>query len=119
MKKLSNKIFEKSRRHSRRKNRVNTILKTNTNLPRVIVNRTNKYIYSQVVDVNWNVIASSNDLNLKTWTKKERAFIVGQNLSKKLQDKNLVDVCFDRNWYIYHWRVEQVAEWLRDWKINI
>jgi ribosomal protein L18 len=52
MKKVKNKIKEVRRKYLRRKHRVNTILKKVTNLPRLIVFRSNRYIYAQIVDRN-------------------------------------------------------------------
>ncbi len=117
MKKLSNKLFEKSKRHWMRKKRSNKTIKSVSNLPRVIVNRSNIYIYAQLVDSNWIVIASSNDLKGISWTKKERAYEVWKNLASKILDKWYDKIAFDRNWYIYHWRVEQLAEWIRAWGV--
>ncbi len=113
MKKLANKIFDKKRKYFRRKQKTNTATKENTNLPRVIVNRSNSYIYAQAVDRSGNVLAAGNDLKLKEGTKKEKAYEVGQNLWKTLLDKWVDKVAFDRNWFPYHGRVANVAEWLR------
>lgn len=118
MKKISNKIFDKTRKYFRRKNRVNKTLKAQSNLPRLIVNRTNCHIYAQVVDLNWNVLSFANDLKLTSWTKKERANQVWNDIAKKLLEKWIDKVVFDRNWYIYHWRVLQLAEGAREWWIK-
>jgi ribosomal protein L18 len=52
MKKVKNKIKEVRRRYLRRKHRINTILKKVTDLPRLIVFKSNKYTYAQIVDRN-------------------------------------------------------------------
>ena len=65
MKKVKNKIKEVRRRYLRRKHRINTILKKVTDLPRLIVFKSNKYTYAQIVDRNWNVIAAASDLKMK------------------------------------------------------
>ena len=114
MRKLSNKIFEKKLKHQRRKARTNNATKYNTNLPRVIVNRSNSYIYAQAVDKQGYVLAAANDLKIKEWTKKEKAFRVWEELAKKLNENWITQVAFDRNWFIYHGRVAQLAEWLRN-----
>jgi ribosomal protein L18 len=40
-------------------------LKKVTDLPRLIVFKSNKYTYAQIVDRNWNVIAAASDLKMK------------------------------------------------------
>jgi ribosomal protein L18 len=65
MKKVKNKIKEVRRKYLRRKHRVNTILKKVTTLPRLIVYRSNKYIYAQIIDKNGNVLAAASDLKIK------------------------------------------------------
>jgi ribosomal protein L18 len=52
MNKLKNKLTEKSRKYIRRKIRTNTVAKAVSDLPRLIVNRTNKFNYAQIVDRN-------------------------------------------------------------------
>ncbi len=119
MEKLTNRILEKKRKYFRRKNRVNTKIKDSTNNPRIVVNKSNAYIYAQVIDVSGNVLASANDLNYKSGTKKERARLVWQDIAKKLSDKSIEKVVFDRNWYLYHGRVLELVEWIRSWWINL
>jgi large subunit ribosomal protein L18 len=63
-KKVKNKIKTKRQRFFRRKHRVNTVLKINSDLPRLIVFRSNKYIYAQIVDKEGKVLASANDLKI-------------------------------------------------------
>ncbi len=113
-KKIKNRIKEIRRRYLRRKHRVNTILKKVSDLPRLIVFRSNKYTYAQVIDKNWNVLASANDMKLSGGTKTERAFQVGQQIAKKLLEKWIEKVAFDRNGYKYIWRVKAVADWARE-----
>lgn len=113
MNKLTNKQINKNRKYSARKNRVNTILKDQATHPRLIVNKSNKYNYAQIVDLQWKVIASANDLKITGWTKKERAKQVWQNLAKAALKNWVTTVSFDRNGYLYHWRVQEIADWAR------
>ena len=113
-KKIRNRIKEIKNRYFRRKHRVNTILKKVSDLPRLIVFRSNKYTYAQVVDKNGNVIAAASDMKVKEWTKTERAYKVGQEVAKKLLEKWVNKVAFDRNGYKYIGRVKAVADWARD-----
>ncbi|MFW5890900.1 MAG: 50S ribosomal protein L18 [bacterium] len=65
MNKLKNKLLDKKRKYFRRKIRTNKIAKTVSNFPRVIINRSNKFIYAQVIDSEGKVIVSINDYSLK------------------------------------------------------
>lgn len=113
MKKLTTAIVETQRRYLRRKNKVNTKIKSVSDLPRVIVNKSNKYNYVQLIDVNWNVVATSNDIKITEWTKTQRANIVWAELAKKALAKGVDTVVFDRNGYIYHGRIKAIADWAR------
>ncbi len=113
MNKLKNKLTEKSRKYIRRKIRTNTVAKAVSDLPRLIVNRTNKFNYAQIVDRNWNVIASINDIKV-TWLKKvESATKIWNELANIALKKWVDKVVFDRNWYLYHGRIKAIADWAR------
>lgn len=115
MEKLTNRLKSTSRRYFRRKVRSNTRSKMLTTLPRLIVNRSNSYNYAQIIDVDWKVIASSTDMKINEWTKKEKARIVWIELAKKAIEKWKKNVVFDRNGYLYHWRIKEIAEGAREW----
>ncbi len=117
-KKIRNKIKEKRQKFFRRKHRVNTVLKLNSDLPRLIVFRSNKYIYAQVVDKNGKVLASANDLKIKEWTKTERAYKVWQLVAERALKAWIEKVAFDRNWYKYHGRVKALADGARQWGLK-
>lgn len=119
MRKITNKLYEKKHRYQKRKEKSNNRLKTNTNLPRVIVNKSNCYNYAQVVDKSGKVLAVANDLKDSEWTKKEKALRVWQKIAEKLKSNWIEKVAFDRNWNIYHGRVAKVAEWIRQWWVSL
>ncbi len=110
---LANKLKGKIRKYLKRKNRVNTKIKSHKPDYRLIVNKSNLYISAQLVDKNWNVILSTDDKK-STWkTKIDRAFSAGEQLGKEIVSKKLENIAFDRNWYLYHGRVKAFAEWAR------
>jgi large subunit ribosomal protein L18 len=89
--------------------------------PRLSVFRSLNHIYVQAIDDDNNkVVASISDSSkamqeeLKGKKKKERARAVGQAIGKKLIELNLKQVVFDRNGYIYHGRVRELADGARD-----
>jgi len=112
-KKIRNQIKEKRRRYLRRKHRVNTVIKKNSDLPRLIVFKSRRYIYAQIVDKNGNVLAAASDIKQTEGKKIERAQKVWEEVAKKALEKWIEKVAFDRNWFMYHWRVKALAEWAR------
>ncbi len=80
--------------------------------PRLTVFRSNTHIYAQLVDdVKGVTLASASSLGLKEkTTKKEQAAKVGELVSKAAQEAGITQVVFDRNGYLYHGRVKQLAD---------
>ena len=85
--------------------------------PRIVVNRSNKNLYVQLLDVNGFVLKSFSTLSFKQDIKStgiEKAKLVGQEFTKLcLQDK-ILDVVFDKGAYIYNGRVKALAEACRE-----
>ena len=85
--------------------------------PRLSVFRSNKQIYAQLIDdVAGHTLASasSRDLNDVKGNKTEIAKAVGQDLAKQAGEKNITEVRFDRGGYLYHGRVQALAEGARE-----
>ena len=86
--------------------------------PRLSVYRSEKNIYAQIIDdINAiTVVAASSvekDFSAKGGNK-EGAKLVGELVAKKAIDKGIKEVVFDRGGYIYHGRVQQLAEAARE-----
>lgn len=104
----------KDKRIDRRKRRIRSKIKGLTDLPRLSVFRSNKYIYAQIIDGKGKILAAANDLKLKTKTKKlERAAKVGRETAKKALAAKIEQAVFDRGAYKYHGRVKALAEGAR------
>jgi len=84
--------------------------------PRLTVFRSNTQIYAQLVDdVNGVTLAAASSLGLKEKvTKSEQAAIVGKKVAQVAQEAGITTVIFDRNGYLYHGRVKQLAEAARE-----
>lgn len=89
--------------------------------PRLSVFRSNAHIYAQAIDdVNQVTLAAASDLDaavkssLDGKDKSTVAKLVGETVAKKLQEKQVKTVVFDRNGFIYHGRVKAVAEGARE-----
>jgi len=108
----------KERKRLRRKAAIRKRLRGTAERPRLSVFRSAKHIYAQAVDDDGNrVIAAASDLQKDVsvdGSKKERARAVGVAIGKKLLEQNVNNVVFDRNGYIYHGRVKEIADGARE-----
>ena len=84
--------------------------------PRLTVFRSNTQIYAQLIDdVNGVTLAAASSLGLKEKvTKTEQAAIVGKKVAQVAQEAGITAVIFDRNGYLYHGRVKQLADAARE-----
>lgn len=83
--------------------------------PRLTVSRSNKQIYAQLIDdVEGKTLAAASSLAIKDKeAKKEIAAKVGEELAKVATAKGIKSVIFDRNGYLYHGRVQSLADGAR------
>ena len=79
--------------------------------PRMSVFRSNKQIYVQIIDDEAaKTLVSANSLGLEKMNKSEQAAKVGEIVATKAIEAGITAVVFDRNGYLYHGRIKQVAE---------
>jgi len=89
----------------------------NSGLPRVSVFRSLKYIYAQIIDdVNQKTLASCSSLELKNLKGNKAAIAkkIGLELAKRAKTAGIEKAVFDRGCYLYHGRVQSLAEGLRE-----
>lgn len=104
-------------RAKRRKFRVKNRQKRRGEIPRVVVTRSLKQIYAQVIDDSMHsTLAGFSSLALKdrSGDKKTISKRVGIELGKIAKSKSVEKVFFDRGQYSYHGRSAAVAEGLRE-----
>lgn len=84
--------------------------------PRMTVFRSNTQIYAQLIDdVAGVTLASASSLAMKEKvTKVEQAAKVGALIAKVAIEAGITEVVFDRNGYLYHGRVKQLADAARE-----
>jgi len=89
--------------------------------PRLCVYRSLGNIYAQIInDDKGETIFAVNTLQepieklIKGKSKKEAAKIVGMEIGKAAVAKKIKEVVFDRNGYVYHGRVQAVADGARE-----
>lgn len=95
----------------RRKLRVRKKIFGTSDMPRLSVFRSNKYIYGQIIDDSkGNTLADV----FKEAVADVKPFDLGKVLAKKAVAKKIKRVVFDRNGYKYHGRVKEFCEGVRE-----
>ncbi|MCX7832775.1 MAG: 50S ribosomal protein L18 [Ignavibacteria bacterium] len=90
--------------------------------PRLVVFRSNKHIYAQIVDdINHKTLLQVSTLSKDVKQKIDgvsgkvaKAKIVGNVIAENAKNLNISKVVFDRGGYLYHGRVKAVAEGARE-----
>ena len=107
--------------YQRRKIRVrNNVKKNNKSArPRIIVNRTNKNIYAQIVSVDGNVMVQSSSILFdEKISGVEKAKIVGKNIAELCKKAKIENVVFDKGAYNYNGRVKALADSCREFGLK-
>jgi large subunit ribosomal protein L18 len=88
--------------------------------PRVYVFKSNRYVYTQAIDdADGRVLASASTLErgFREDTKNSKNLAscekLGEILARRLKDKNIAQVVFDRGIYPYHGRIKALADAMR------
>ena len=98
------------RRHLRVRNRVTGTAER----PRLVVFRSLKHIYAQLVDdTSHRTLATVSDLSIEQGKKGERAAEVGKLIAERAKSAGITRVVFDRAGYRYHGRIKAVADGAR------
>ncbi|CAM2803467.1 50S ribosomal protein L18 [Fructilactobacillus fructivorans] len=108
---------DKNKTRKIRHNRVRSKISGTAECPRLNVFRSNKNIYAQVIDdVKGVTLASAStvDKEVSGNNKSEQAASVGALLAKRAVEKNVKNVVFDRGGYLYHGRVQALADAARE-----
>lgn len=105
---------DKNKLRQKRHTRVRGKLSGTAERPRLNVFRSNTNIYAQVIDdVAGVTLASASSLK-ETGSKTEQAQKVGEAIAKAAKAKKVEEVIFDRGGYLYHGRVEALANAARE-----
>jgi large subunit ribosomal protein L18 len=117
VKRLSKRVFGRFRR----KKRIRLKIKGTAERPRLSVFRSARHIYAQIIDdIGGTTLACASSLDkelakkIKTGGNKEGAKQVGTLLAKRAKDAGIKKVVFDRGGYLYHGRVQVLAESARE-----
>ena len=108
---MTTKIERRTKIKYRVRNKVSGVAER----PRKSVFRSNKQIYVQIInDQTGRTLAAASSLGLEAMPKKEQAAKVGEMIAKKAIEAGITTVVFDRNGYLYHGRVKEVADAARN-----
>jgi len=114
----------KADRRQRIKYRIRKHLSGSGERPRMTVYRSNKQIYVQLVDdVSGQTLVSASSKEKEIASQKvnkiDQAKLVGKRLAEKAKEKGINTVVFDRNGYLYHGRVKNLADAARESGLKI
>ena len=115
--KKTNKNANRLQRHKRVRRKVSGT----TQRPRLCVFRSANNIYAQIIDdTNRVTLAAASSLEAEVkgavnhTGNKEAARKVGELIAKKAVEKGITEVVFDRGGYLYHGRIQELAEAARE-----
>src|ERR1051325_1792299 len=112
------RIRTREHRRYRRHLRVRKRVAGTPERPRLVVFRSSKHIYAQLVDDTKGVTLvgaadRSAGVPAEGKGKTARSFALGQLIARKGKEKGITKVVFDRGGYQYHGRVKAVADGAR------
>ena len=107
----------REKKHMRMRNRFSGTAER----PRLAVFRSNNHMYAQIIDDtvgNTLVSASTLEKEIKAELNKtndiEAAAYIGKVIAKRAIDKGITEVVFDRGGFLYHGKIEALAEAARE-----
>jgi len=111
--------LDKNATRKKRHARVRAKLSGTEARPRLNVFRSSKHIYAQLIDdVNGVTLANASsldkELTLDSTSNVEAAQKVGELVAKRAVEKGIKAVVFDRGGYLYHGRVQALADAARE-----
>jgi len=116
------KSSSKLKARLRRRQHIRKRLSGTLDRPRMAVSRSNRHIYVQIIDdergttivaassLTSEIKAKAKDLEGKKAVAKE----VGRFIAQKAKEKGISTVTFDRGGYLYHGRIEALADAARE-----
>ncbi|HTH65521.1 MAG TPA: 50S ribosomal protein L18 [Gemmatimonadales bacterium] len=112
------KIKTQADRRARRHLRVRKRVRGTAARPRLVVFRSSKHIYAQVVDDDRGVTLvgasdSSEGIQIEGSGKTAKSLALGRLIAARAKEKGIAAVVFDRGGYQYHGRVKAVADGAR------
>ncbi len=120
-------VSKKSRSEVRVKKhrRIRNRLSGTTECPRLAVFRSNNHMYAQIIDDTvGNTLVSASTLqkdvkaNLEKTNNVDAAAYLGKVIAEKAIEKGIKDVVFDRGGFLYHGKIQALADAAREAGLN-
>jgi len=106
----------------KRHKRIRAKISGTADRPRLCVFRSTSNIYAQLIDdVQGVTLASASSLDKSiegSGGNKGAARAVGTLIAQRAKEQNITNVVFDRGGYIYHGRIQELAEGAREGGLN-
>ncbi|MCR9142362.1 MAG: 50S ribosomal protein L18 [bacterium] len=113
-----NRLETKRKRITRRVTRVRYDIKPKIPRPRLVINRTNRYLAVQIVDDETGKTLCSAATNEKSFSSKgknkESAKALGELIASRASEKGVKKVVLDRRGNLYHGKIAAFAEAARE-----
>ena len=112
--------YSKTEARMRRRQRIRKKIIGTAQRPRLVVFRSNAYIYAQLIDdERGHTLTSASSLALSkengsTAFTRDVAMQVGKDLAEKAKSKEILQIVFDRSGYIYHGKIKALADGARE-----
>lgn len=106
----------KTKRRLKIRLRIRKRVQGTSDRPRLSVYKSNTATYAQLIndEQGHTIVASSSKIiTIKTGNPVEKARMVGEEIAKQAIAQGIEEIVFDRSGYIYHGRVQAVAEGAR------
>ena len=112
-----NRVLDKNRKRAKRKVHIRKHISGTATKPRMTVFRSNSHMYVQVIDdVAGHTLVSANSMEADLRELKNSVADgakLGEVVGKRLLEKNIDTVVFDRNGYLFHGIVKSIADGAR------
>lgn len=117
--------FSRVNRRNRIKISVRKKIRGTEERPRLCVYRSNNHIYVQIIDdLKGTTLVAASSLTkdfadqIKNKKPVEVSNLIGKEIARLAIEKNIINVVFDRNGYLYHGRIKAVADGAREAGLN-
>ncbi len=109
---------DKNKARARRHLRVRGKICGTASRPRLNVYRSSRHIYAQIIDDTAGTTLVSASTVEKDFTdrgsNRQAARAIGERIAARAAEKGITEVVFDRGGYVYHGRVQELAEGARE-----
>jgi len=114
------KVLLKKKAKERIRKRIRKKIRGTSERPRIYVFKSNRYIYTQVINDDDGQVMISASTSGKEFKEKSKNYknvkasqALGAILAKKLKQKKIKKIVFDRGIYPYHGRIKALADAIR------